>query len=66
LSALKGLLRERRTPCSEIASVLGMPIGKFSNRVNGHGFFKASELFLIAKYFKLRANEFKAVLFENV
>jgi transcriptional regulator with XRE-family HTH domain len=50
LTALKGLIRERKTSYRELAKHLGISTNTFSDKINGFYAFDGPEMEAIAKY----------------
>ena len=50
LTALKGLLREKRTTHKKLANIIGMPNHTFAKKINGYDSFNLIEAYKITRY----------------
>lgn len=50
LTALKGLIREKKESYEKVANVLDMAINTFYNKINGYGVFDNLESDIISNY----------------
>lgn len=57
LTALKGLLKERKTTYQGAAEIIGKATRTFSNKINGYDSFDALEMDRIAEYFGINTAE---------
>jgi DNA-binding Xre family transcriptional regulator len=63
LVALKGLLRERKTPYKKIATIIGITAHAFSDKINGHNSFDVLELDKIANYLNINTSDIRKYFF---
>lgn len=57
LTALKGLLREKKTSYEKIAEFVGVATNTFSDKINGYSLFDAIEIDKVAEYFAIDVSE---------